>query len=184
MRLSPRAKVAGAFFLLVALVSYLALVEVALNAGKVHHGVTVGGFDIGGLSRADAEVALGERGEVLQQEPMLFVTEGFDCRFAPEDVGWGPQEFETADLAMAVGREGGFFDALADRWTAWTSGIEIEWPDKPNARSMGRELARCDRLAEGMGVTIDRPRLRFLVKRTITQWPREPVEIPLLDDPA
>ena len=182
MKVSARAKVVGAIFLVLGLFAYLLLVELAVNAGKVHHGVSVEGFDIGGLSRADAEAALNERGEEMQQEPMLFVAEGFDCRFTPAMVGWGPQEFETADAAMRVGRDGGFVPALSDRWTAWTSGVEIEWTDKPNPGLMGRELARCDRTAAGLGYTIDRPRLRFLVKQTITTWPREPVEIPLLDE--
>ena len=184
MRISGRAKVVGALFVLLALLVYVALVELAINAGKVHHGVSVQGFDIGGLSRADAEAALSERGELMQQEPMLFVAEGFDCRFTPAMVGWGPQEFETADLAMGIGRSGGVFRALKDRLRAWGSGIEIAWTDRPNARLMGRELARCDRTASGLGYEIDRPRLRFLVKQTITTWPREPIDVPLQDGAA
>jgi hypothetical protein len=85
---------------------------------------------------------------------------------------------------MEIGRAGGVVEALKDRWTAWTSGVEIAWTDRPNARLMGRELARCARTAEGLGFEVDRPRLRFLVKRSITEWPREPVEIPLLDGAA
>ena len=181
MKLSGRAKVVGGLFVLLAILAYVALAELAMNAGKVHHGVSVQGFDIGGLSRADAEAVLGERGEQMQQEPMRFVADGFYCLFTPKMVGWGPQEFETADEAMAIGRQGGVFAALRDRWRAWTSGIEVAWTDRPKAGKMGRELARCEKDAEALGYEIDRPRLRFLVKRTITTWPREPVEIPLLD---
>ena len=180
MKLSGRTKLVGVLFVLLAILAYAALMELAINAGTVHHGVSVQGFDIGGLSRADAEAALGDRGEEMQQEPMRFVAEGFYCVFTPEMVGWGPQEFETADLAMGIGRDGGAMEALGDRWRAWTSGVEIAWTDRPNARLMGRELARCEKDAEALGYEIDRPRLRFLVKRTITTWPREPVEIPLL----
>jgi len=183
MKLSARAKLIGGLFVVAALLAYAALVEVAINAGKVHHGVSVQGFDIGGLSRADAESALGERGEEMQEEPMLFVAEGFDCRFTPAMVGWGPQEFETAEAAMQVGRGQGLLDSLKERWTAWTSGVDITWSDRPNARLMGRQLARCEKTARGLGYALDRPRLRFLVKRAITTWPREPVEIPL-EDPA
>ena len=182
MKLSARTKIVGGLFVLVALLAYAILVELAINAGKVHHGVSVQGFDIGGLSRADAEAALGDRGEEMQQEPMRFVAEGFYCLFTPEMVGWGPQEFETADLAMRIGRDGGPMQALRDRWRAWTSGIEVAWTDRPNARLMGRELARCERTAAGLGYEIDRPRLRFLVKRTISTWPRETVAIPLVND--
>jgi hypothetical protein len=184
VKISARAKLVGGLFVVLAMLAYAALVEVAINAGKVHHGVSVQGFDIGGLSRADAEAALSERGEEMQHEPMLFVAEGFDCRFSPAMVGWGPQEFQTSDLAMQVGRGEGLLDALGERWTAWTSGIEVAWTDRPNAVRMGRELARCDRTARGLGYEIDLPRLRFLVKRTITTWPREPVEIPVLDSSA
>jgi hypothetical protein len=44
---------------------------------------------------------------------------------------------------------------------------------------MGRELARCQRNAQALGLTVDLPKLRFLVKREIVKWPRTEVGVPI-----
>lgn len=179
MRLTPSTKAVFTLVLAVAAVVYLVIVEVAISAGRVHHGVDVRGFDIGGLNQQDAVDALRERGDEMKVSPMIFTAEGFDCRFTPQDIGWGPQPADTAAAAMAVGREGFPFEALADRWRAWTGGVSIDWQGSTDAARVGRELNRCEKTSEGLGVEIDRPRLRYLIKQTVVRWPRGPVEIPL-----
>ncbi len=179
MQLSPPVKTVLALALVVGAVGYGLLVEFAVNAGRVHPGVTVEGFDIGGLNRTEAEAALSARGEEMKNSPMVFTGEGFDCRFTPEQVGWGPQEFETTNAAMAVGRRGSWIDAVRERIRAWTEGVEVEWADAPDPAKVGRELNRCEDLATSMGVGIDRERLRYKIKRTIVTWPRRPTPIPL-----
>lgn len=179
MRLSPSTKSVFALALSIAALAYLVVVEVAISAGRVHHGVDVKGFDIGGLNQQEAVDALRQRGDEMKESPMIFTTEGFDCRFSPEQVGWGPQPADTAAAAMDVGRAGGPFEALGDRWRAWAGGVSIDWEGTTDPARVGRELNRCEKASEGLGIEIDRPRLRYLVKQTITSWPRGPVEIPL-----
>ncbi len=179
MRLTPSTKAVIVVVLLLAGLVYLLLVEVAVSAGRVHHGVNVQGFDIGGLNQQEAVDALRERGDEMKQTPMIFTTEGFDCRFTPEQLGWGPQPADTAAAAMEVGREGFPLEALAERWRAWTSGVTIDWEGSTIPARVGRELNRCEEASEGLGIEIDRPRLRYLIKQNIAKWPREPVEIPL-----
>ncbi len=179
MQLTPPVKTVLVLALIVAAVAYLVLLDLAVNAGRVHRGVSVGGLDIGGLNRTEAEAALAARGEEMKETPMIFTSEGFDCRFTPEHVGWGPQEFETADAAMAVGREGSWLEAAGDRIEAWTDGIDVDWADAPDPAKVGRELNRCEDLAAAMGVTIDRARLRYKIKRAVVTWPRRPFRIPL-----
>lgn len=179
MRLTRPIKAVITVVLLLAGLLYLLLVEVAVSAGRIHHGVNVQGFDIGGLNQQEAVDALRERGDQMKETPMIFTTEGFDCRFTPEQVGWGPQPADTAAAAMEVGREGVPFEALADRLQAWTRGVTIEWQGSTVPARVGRELNRCEKAAEGLGITINRPRLRYLIKQNIVKWPRGPVEIPL-----
>lgn len=182
MRLTAPTKTVLAMVLVLALAAYLLLVEFAVNAGRVHHGVDVQGVDVGGLNHAEAQDVLTQRGEEMKASPMIFSTEGFDCRFTPEDVGWGPQAFDTAAAAMAVGREGGILQALRDRWRAWTEGVTIDWGGSPDPARVTRELNRCEQIAEGLGIEIDRPRLRYKIKRAIVAWPRAIFTIPLASE--
>lgn len=179
MRINPSTKAVFAVVLLIAALVYLVIVEVAISAGRVHHGVDVQGFAIGGLNHQEAVDALRKRGDEMKEGPMIFTSEGFDCRFTPEQIGWGPQPADTAAAAVAVGREGIPFGALADRWRAWTTGVSIEWQGRTDPAKVGRELNRCEKASEGLGVTIDRARLRYLIKQTVVEWPRSPMEIPL-----
>jgi hypothetical protein len=180
MQLSPRVKMIVIAFLVIGALAYVLLLEFAINAGRVHRGVDVQGYDIGGLNYAEATDALNERGTEMKLAPMIFTTEGFDCRFTPAHVGWGPQPSDTADEAMEVGRTGGVMDALRERLQAWTDGVSIEWADAPDAAKVGRELNRCEKQAAGLGLEIARPKLRYAIRKAIVTWPREPVAIPLL----
>lgn len=181
MRFTPSVKIVLVVVLIAALAAYALLVEFAVNAGRVHRGVDVQGLDIGGLNHSEAQRLLAERGEQMKVSPMIFTTEGFDCRFTPEDVGWGPQAFDTAAAAMEIGRTGGLLGALGERFRAWTQGVTIDWAGAPRPALVGRELNRCERLAGRLGVEIDRPRLRHRIKRAIVTWPREIFTIPVAD---
>ncbi len=179
MQPGPQIRALVVIAFVVAVVAYGLIVEFAVNAGRVHRGVSVQGFDIGGLNPAEAEEALKERGDKMKLAPMIFTTEGFDCRFTPQQVGWGPQAFDTAAAAMDIGRKGSVVDVLGERWRAWTQGVTIRWAGRQDPVRVKRELDRCEELATALGVEIDRPRLRYKIKRAIVTWPRRAFVIPL-----
>ncbi|MDP9066984.1 MAG: hypothetical protein M3N53_01380 [Actinomycetota bacterium] len=179
MQLSPPVKTVLVLVLVVAAAAYLVLVDLAVNAGRIHRGVAVEDLDVGGLSRTEAEEVLTARGEEMKTAPMIFTAEGFDCRFTPEDVGWGPQPSDTVTAALGVGRDATLWEDLGDRFTAWTDGVRIDWAGSPNPDKVDEELDRCEELAAAMGVTIDRGRLRYKIRRAIVTWPRRPFRIPL-----
>ncbi|MCA1704987.1 MAG: hypothetical protein LC808_17680, partial [Actinobacteria bacterium] len=70
--------------LLVGLLLYLLLVDLGVNAGRVHYGVTVGGYDVGGHTYPETFELLRERGKELEKAPIVLGAEGFDCRFTPK----------------------------------------------------------------------------------------------------
>lgn len=179
MRLTPPTKTVLVLVLLVATLAYGLLIEFAVNAGRVHHGVDVQGLDIGGLNPAEAQEVLEKRGTEMKLSPIVFTTEGFDCRFTPEQLGWGPQAFDTTQAAMTVGRRGGPFEALRERLRAWTSGVTVEWQGSPARARIRRELDRCEERSKGLGLEVDRRRLRRKIKKAIVTWPRPPFTIPL-----
>jgi hypothetical protein len=178
VKLSLTAKLLFGTGLVLVLVFFAALVDLGFNAGKVLRGVDVDGFDIGGMTFEEAEAALDERGTEMQVTPMIFTTEGFACTFSPGRIGWGPQPRDTALAGMAIGRDGSIVSDAKDRLRSWFGGgTSIDWAGKPDSAQMGRELARCQKNAEGLGLTIDLPKLRFLIKKTIVTWPRNPTGI-------
>ena len=179
MDLSRKAKSVLAVGVVAGLLLYLLLLDLGVNAGRIHYGVTVGGFDVGGLTMVEAVEKLDGRGEELRDEPVIFTREGFDCRFTPAELGWAPLSSKAADLAEDVGRAGGPFDALSARLRAWFSGVDVEWPDRPGHRKLKSLIDECERQAEGLGLELDREALRRRIRRAIVTWPRRFFEIPL-----
>jgi hypothetical protein len=163
------------------LIGYLVLIELGINAGRVHGGVRVDGIEIGGLTLPEAVALLKDVGKDLEGEEIIPTAEGFDCRFTPREVGWGPQPFDTVQKAMRVGRDDAPFGALADRVRAYLGGIEIDWAGKPNRRKVGRLLNRCEQQAAAIGAVIDRRALRIEVRRTLRSTRRRMFEIPLIE---
>ena len=165
----------------VVLIGYLVLIDLGINAGRVHSGVRVDGVDVGGLTLAEAVALLEDAGEDLKGQEVIPTAEGFDCRFTPREVGWGPQPFDTVRMAMRVGRDDAPFGALADRVRAYLGGIEIEWAGMPSRRKVGRLLDTCEQQAAGLGVVIDRRALRAEIRRALASSTRRTFEIPLME---
>src|SRR5919106_2119536 len=87
-----------------ALIGYLVLIDLGINAGRVHAGVRVDGIDVGGLTLAEALATLEDAGQDLKGQEVIPTAEGFDCRFTPREAGWRPQAVATVRMAMRVGR--------------------------------------------------------------------------------
>jgi hypothetical protein len=182
VNVSRTAKGVFALAIMLVLTGYLVLIDLGLSAGRVHQGVRVDGVDLGGLTLAEAVALLEDAGEELKQEEIVPTAEGFDCRFTPEEVGWGPQPFDTVEKAMRVGREDAPFGALADRVRAYVEGVEVDWAGKPDQQGVARLLNRCEERAGALGVLIDRRELRYKVRQAITSTGRRTFQIPLLEE--
>ena len=166
--------------LAVALVlAYLVVVDLGISAGRIHHGVTVQGVDLGGLTEAEAAVRLRARARELKDEPVRLTGHGLDRSVLPTEVRWRPRPERTAAAAMEVGRGGGPLRALWDRVRAWLAGVEVDWAGKPGARAMEAYIVALDRDAAARGHDLDRATLRRRLRLSLATWPREPVAIPL-----
>lgn len=181
MKMSALAKAVLAVGVLIGLLAYGIVVELGITAGRIHPGVYVKDVAVGGLIELEAARRLEERAEELVHAPVLPVAEGFDCRFTPDELGWEAKPFETARRALNVGRRDAPFGALVDRWQAWTQGVRVKWVFSLDAEEVDVLLDRCERLAEALGYSIDRPRFRYLIKRAIVTWPRDTFEIPMIN---
>lgn len=172
---SLRGKVALAAVALVVVAGYLVVVDLGMHAGRVHRGVTVAGFDVGGLTEIEAFEALRDRQELLEETPVVFIANGFDCRALPTDLGWNPQPFNTAQDAMEIGRNG-VFSGLRERIEGWLGDVKIGWAGTVDPAEVDEFLDYCEGNAEVVNATIDRPKLRFRIRRAIVTYPRSPVD--------
>lgn len=179
MTLSLRAKIVLTVLILVGIAVFLLIVDLGVNAGRIHHGVHVTDMDLGGLTREEAVERLSERGFDLQEAPVIVTRENVSCHFVPTELGWEAKPFETAVAAYRIGRGESRMKALGTRIRAWFGGVTIDWADELDRAAVKRLLDRCEFHAEAVGYEVRRYRLRQKIARAITTWPRSPVNIPV-----
>ena len=179
MNLSSRAKVFIALSLVVGALVWVVLLDFGVNAGRVHYGVHVDDLDLGGLTLEQAQDMLQKRGEEMRFRPVELSAEGVNCSFIPDDLGWGPKPKSTAERARDVGFDGGITAALTDRLQAWLSGVEVPWAGEPKYWKVTPHIDYCEKQANAIGLEIDRPELRNVIREAIVTWPREIVQVPV-----
>lgn len=168
-------KVAFASAAVVGLALFLLIVDAGAYAGRVHYGVTVAGFDVGGMTLEEAESALNDRRQLLRQEPICFESDaaGFHDCTNPIELGWFPDNLVTARRAFDVGRTDWPLAAIGHRIEAWAGGVNVRWDSGPRRILVDEVVARFnEQLAPG-GPTISLNRFRAKLKRAIVTYPRD-----------
>lgn len=179
MNLSARSKILIALATLVGVSAYLVVLDMGLNAGRIHHGVNVRGIDVGGLTKDEAAALLEEEGERLAESPVILTRQGMSCNFAPTELGWDPRPNDTAVAAYRVGRGVDWLAALGTRIKAWVAGATIDWNDRLDTAAVDELVDYCDDQAEALGYELRRWKLRIRIREAIKTWPRGPVNIPV-----
>ena len=158
---------------------FLLIVEFGISAGRVHHGVTVAGHNVGGLAFAELQNELADRAETLNAEPVCFVRDAIRLCISPEEIGWRPEARATADSAYQVGRADAPWGALSERARAWVGGVNVQWEGGPNAAMVGRVLDRWEAIFDARDLELQRGIMRYRIRRAITTYPRQTFRIPL-----
>lgn len=180
MSIGKGAKVFIALAIVVGISAYLVVLDLGLNAGRIHHGVNVRGIDLGGLTKDEAAAVLEEEGDRLSVAPVILTREGMSCHFAPEELGWDPRPNDTAVAAYRVGRGVDWLAALGNRIKAWVAGATIDWNDRLDRDAVSELLDYCEVQAEALGYELRRYKLRIRIREAIKMWPRGPVNIPVV----
>jgi hypothetical protein len=180
MKLSPRARWVAGVLVFVAAVTYLVIVDLGWFAGRVHHGVTVEGHDVAGLSFPELVDELEERRDDLMDRTIVFRTEGFTDSVTPADLRWNPQPFDTARATYAVGRSG-IIDSMEQRVRGWLGGVEVAWDGGVRPRLLAKLIASWE---EEIGVPLDHAATADLVRSAIASGATGALEIPLLEPVA
>lgn len=181
MALSTTTKIVFAVVTTLGIAAYVVIVDLGVNAGRIHHGVEVRGVDVGGLTREEATEVLDDHGRRLLAAPVLFVREGFECEFLPPELGWEPRPFETAVAAFRIGRGEAPLRALAARARAWFQDVQVDWTGRLDPPAVRDFLDECEERATALGYEMRRYRLRTRLMRAITAWPDRIFNVPVAE---
>lgn len=170
-----------ALAVVLALAGYAVIVELGVTAGRIHPRVSVAGIDVGGLTEADALKVVAERGRDFRDQTIRFETEGLTFELTPGEVGWFPDARGSVRQAHEVGRSGNPIEALVKRGRAWLFGVRIPFAGKPQPLLVRRLVLEWERLGAAAGISIDRGKLRFKIRRALRNHRQDLLRIPLVD---
>lgn len=128
----------------------LGLFETVTSFGRVHPGVTVSGVAVGGKTPEGAKAALRAQLPKRAAEPVTITHQDKAWTYGPAEVGLDFDFDASVAQAMAVGREGGAFAALADRAGAWLGGVALAGAPIADEALLNKAL---DDLASGTDVS-------------------------------
>jgi hypothetical protein len=178
VKLSRTSKVLLTASALVGLGLFLVIVDLGIDAGRIHYGVRIDHLNLGGLTELQALDVLNRRADEMRRAPIVFRKKGATCTFLPVDVGWTPEVHRALGEAMAVGRRGAIIEAAGERLDAWFGSVQVHWPDRPVPRKMGQVVDRCRKLARSSGLRLAPWRMRLRIRRALVAWPRRVFRIP------
>lgn len=158
---------------------YLLIVDLGVNAGRIHYGVSVSDVDLGGMTGQEAVRTLNQRRSLLRREAFCFEGPNFNSCATPAQLGWSPDVDAIVDEALQVGREDAPFGALADRVRAWIQGVKVRWNTTPRPYKVTRLVDDWEQQLVREGHRVKRYKLRLRIKRAILTYPRHPFRIPL-----
>ena len=141
--------------LVVVLVAGLVTAQEVAAAGRVRHGVRVGGVELSGLTRAAATDRLRVAAQDLQGTPLALQAGEATLRLPRSRAGVELDVEASVAAAMEVGR-GGPFDL--DRFKGWVGRIDLPWTARVNTARLDRQLAALD---ERIGSEVREPALRI-----------------------
>ena len=178
---TAKASIAGATAL--CLVLFVIIVDLGINAGVVHHGVTVSGLDVGGLTLEEAQSALYHHRGRMRQAEVCFSRPDFEDCLPPEDFGWFPSEERIRAVVLEaydVGRTGGPLTALRDRLRAWSGDTKLSLPHSVQPWRVTNIIDEWEQTLIESDLRLDREEARARIKDALAAWPRRTLRLPTL----
>ena len=167
-------RVALAALTALGLLVYLVVVDLGISAGRIHHGVSVQGIDLGGLTEEEAAAVLRKQAAELRTRPLAFGREGMPrLTVEPRQLGWRPRPLETAREALSIGRDSGPLTALWMRLRGWVGGVQVPWRGHLQPGAVTRRINRWEQEAASRGLEINRGRLRYKIRQAVLLWERQ-----------
>lgn len=178
MNLSLRAKIGVVVAAVVGVLLFLIVVDLGVNAGRIHYGVSVAEVDVGGMSRAEAVGPLRVRGRAIRNEPLLLTAEGLNVGIPPRCLGWIPAVRASVGDAYDVGRKNAPFGALSDRVGSWLWGTRVDFKGIWAGKLLDVYMDEWDARLSSLGEPLDRERLTNVLRDAVAQGEVGPFEFP------
>jgi hypothetical protein len=176
---TPLAKILIAAAVVAALAAYLVVLDLGINAGRIHRGVSVGDVDVGGMTQPEAVEFLTDVGRDMRNSSITFSAGDIEFEVLPADLKWWPYAEDMARKAIEIGRQGGVTSAASERWRAWTSGITIKWA-RAGPRLVEQQIEEMSSELAAQGYELDEEEMFRVLRHAIWQWPRRAsYEVPL-----
>jgi len=115
-------------------------VDAFASAGRIHPGVTVAGFKVGGMTPSEATAALEKSLPAKAAAPVTVVYGKKTWPIAPADIGLSFDYPGLVTQAMAIGREGGLSGVLSQRFAAWFGMSDVAASGEADPDKMKFEL--------------------------------------------
>jgi hypothetical protein len=165
----------------VALLAYVVVLDLGINAGRIHRGVAVGDVEVGGMTQSEAVEFLTDVGRDMRNSSITFTAGDVEVEVLPADLKWWPYAEDMAKKAMDVGRTGGVMNAASERWKSWVSGITVNW-GRAGPKLVDRQIEEMSTELASQGYELDEQEMFRVLRHAIWQWPRRAAyEIPLED---
>jgi hypothetical protein len=168
---TPLAKFLIAAAVVGTLAAYLVILDLGINAGRIHRGVSVGQVDIGGMTQSEAVEFLTDVGRDMRNSSITFTAGDVELEVLPADLKWWPYAEDMSKKAMGVGRQGSVISDASERWRAWISGITINWA-KAGPRLVEQQIEEMSSTLAAQGYELDEEEMSRVLRRAISQWPR------------
>jgi hypothetical protein len=180
-QLSVAAKLTLGTLAAVALISYLAVVDLGMNAGLIHYGVSVGHVDIGRMTNSEAMEAIEVAGAEMSAEPIVFGGGGLPLySWLPAELGWQPRASLMVERASSVGRRNSLTTSISERVRSYLGGLTVRW-ERPKGWRVKGVIADVVVGAAARNIEVDTEKLERRIRRAVRSWPREEVyEIPTM----
>jgi vancomycin resistance protein YoaR len=111
--------------LLVLLVGALPGIYSKMYEGRIFPGVSVGGIDVSGLTTGQAVQLLAQHLDFPTRGKIVFQDGTSLWSATPAELGLTLDAQGTAQIAYELGRTGSLVTRLANRWSAWSSGVDL-----------------------------------------------------------
>ena len=184
MNASLRTKIGLSIGVALASFAYLILVDVGISAGKIHHGVSVSGVDVGGLTEAQALDRLKEKSEEIADAPILLLAPGYNIAVQPGELNWDGAPRLTAREAMQVGRDDAPFGAVTDRISAWLWGVKLTFVGRPERKTFRQWVKKQVHALDCHGFVLKRRQLRRIVVDAARRGETGPFDFPVRESGA
>jgi vancomycin resistance protein YoaR len=99
--------------------------DLAVSAGHIHRGVSVGGIPVGGMTQAEATAALKTALPRLAAKPVTLSADGLSRPVTTKEIGLTFDYKALVAAAYAHGRDRGPLTDLADRLSGWWGNADV-----------------------------------------------------------